>query len=529
MTVTDENGNTTTQNVRSEYPSWKPDDVWEPEDASHWSIHTDSVKLYRSDIEGELDPADGTPRFMMHWQTIVAICEMVSSQGYDGWGNTGDTSAPEFNKPSYGDMDGYYLSDAIVQEIVEALSYDFEFYYDGSDKRWTAYDYDDMEKIAYTLEKRTMSEVTTAGQTAYVKKIPATAPKSIGNIYEQYIYNYEPVTDGYGAYVCVGRTKYVDAVAFFDYIKTLCPQYDFEEFLEVVEHFPAAAEDIARLQKLKGIYDWQLATGEPYFIEELNEPCFSSGVRIGSKFGGELGESGPTPPTDDPYLGEGYLEGDFEYVWVAGGWYAVSEGARADLNVSDGLSKSQIYNLLNYIWIRNGSPASCRIIDATDAVYEWQQSTGGSVTAIFGIWMQEGAMTTTIGREHWNLGNFTAGKGDISFKTSPTSKYHWADFKAMYPDIGSAIAEQLRRVKANYWNKGQNTFFAMSWKTVHGIYSAQGPSEACPQSDFVHCYCPYWDDSAFAVTSQKVPDPAYSGWSNKCAYFRSLLFSKTSG
>ena len=102
----------------------------------------------------------------------------------------------------------------------------------------------------------------------------------------------------------------------------------------------------------------------------------------------------------------------------------------------------------------------------------------------------------------------------------------------MYSDVGSAIADQLRRISRKYWGVGQNSFFAMSWRTLGGVYDAQTPEEAAIQDHpdyFTHCYCPYWEDSAFAVTQEKTPNPAYGGWANKCALYMESLRSIVGG
>lgn len=518
----EETGSWHTETVKSDSPEWQPDDVWDDTEMSHWHTSKGSVTLYRNDIEGEIDPVDNTPRFMVHWQPVMAICQMTSSQDYSDWGATGDVSNPELGKKEYGDMDGYYLTDATVERIVDELSYDFEFYYDGSERE-RDYKYKEMEDIAYTLEVREMSEVSSAPDTAYIKKTPATAPKTISNLYEEYLYNYEPVEDGYGSYICVGRSKRIDAVAFVDFMKELCSQFDFDEFIETIEHFPSAEGDVARFERLKAIYEWQLETGQPYFVEEDNFPCFSNGVRLGTDVG--LEEDDFFVPEWDDFEGDNYLEGDFDYVWVDGGWYAISEAARVDLSVSDNLSKAEITELMTWFSLQYGNPKGASFYDAVDALYNWQQSTGCSLTGIMGIWIQEGALRGTIGRDHWNFGNMTASSGDPYFYVKGSS-YKWCDFREKYNgDLGAAMTDQLSRISRNYIGKGQNTLFAMSWNTVYGIYSAQSPEEECPISAFTHCYCPYWDDVSFAVSSEKVPNPAYKGWANNCGKYMQQMRS----
>lgn len=537
--VYDEELGWVTETVKSDTPEWQPDDVWDDSHMYHWYDDWAEVELYRKDIEGEMDTYSyvketetgqqvattiESPRFMVHWQSVLTACQMVSTANYDNWNETGDEVTGDLKSIEYGDIDGYYLTNETVTKVVEAFDYDFEFYYDGSEYERT-YRYSEMEDIAYRLDIRYMDEVSSAPDTAYIIKTPATAPKKISNLYETYIYIYEPVEENFGNMTCVGRTKNVDAVAFVDFMKSFCPEFDFDEFIEIVESYPSSYGEVQKFKKLKSIYEWQLETGYPYFTEEYRFPCFSNGVIIGSNVDVK-DDDGTIPPYWGEIPGDNDYLGDYDYVYVSNGWYAISEAARKDLTQSDNLSREQIYKMLEWFSLKYGNPEGCKLTDATDAVYNWQQSDGGSVLAVFGIFMQEGAMTTQNGLKHWNFGNFTAASGDISFKSNPNSKYNWADFRAMYSDVGTAIVEQLTRISRDYWRRGQNSLFSMSWKTIGGVYNAQTPEEAAIQdhpSYFSHCYCPYWEDSAFKVTQEKVPNPAYGGWSNKCALYMESL------
>jgi len=324
--VSDEEEGWITETVRSDAPEWQPDDVWDDTQMWHWYDEWDEVELYRKDIEGELDTytyvketEDGqsvattieTPRFMVHWQSVLTACQMVSTANYDNWNETGDEVTGDLNIIEYGDIDGYYLTNETVNKVVEAFDYDFEFYYDGSEFE-RSYRYTEMEDIAYRLEIRYMEEVTSAPDTAYIIKTPATAPKKISNLFETYTYIYEPVEANFGNLTCVGRTKNVDAVAFVEFMKSYCPEFDFDEFIEIVESYPSSYGEVQKFKKLKAIYEWQLETGYPYFTEEYRFPCFSNGVIIGSNVD-VSGREEPGPPywddipggdDDEDYLGE---------------------------------------------------------------------------------------------------------------------------------------------------------------------------------------------------------------------------------
>lgn len=522
-TGVDENGNSVSNMVRNDTPEWMPDDIWDEEDMDRWQLNDDSVTLYANDIKGEKNP-DGTDRFLLRWQFVTAILEMSSSQGYPKWNKTGDESKADFSIMGYSDMDGYYLKDSDIQAVIDALSYDFDFWYDGTEHQWSAYDFKDMEKIAYRLEYEEMDPDPSVGTVAYIKKTPETAPNIISNIYERHIYNYEAVPDGYGKYICIGRDVQLDGMAFYNFVVQFVPDFDWDEFIEVLEHFPSSEGAVSTAIQLQSIYDWQSKTGEPYFTMANNEPCISVGVRLGKKLGDRLDNH--NPEDWNPGTGQEYLDGNFDYVWVDGGWYAISEGARADLRQSDNLSVHQIRTLLSYFATRYGNPEGADLTDAAEGLYEWQENGGGSITGYLAIWITEGALTTKIGRNHWNFGNYTAYGSEPYFQSSPTNTHKWLDVKSMYGNnISAAVVDQISRTARNYWSKGQSSYYAMCWNTANGTYWAQTPEEADTHAGFTHCYCPYWEDNSFMVTLEQTPNPAYRGWANNCAMYRNQLLS----
>lgn len=521
-----DDGSIMTQIVKNDYPEWLPDDVWDDTQMRHWDIHEGQKWLYANDIRGETMSGDSEKeRFHVYWQLICAILESTSSQGYSDWDETGDESMADFTVLEYTDMDGYYLNDATINQVVDDMCYDFEFWYNGAELLDESYyEYEDMEKIAYRLDLKEMEENPQVGDNAYIKKIPETAPNKISNIYETVTYNYEPVTDDYGAYICVGRRVTIDAVAFVDMMKSLLEEFDWDEFTEIVEHFPEPDGALAVVNQLRMIHEWQLETGEPYFVIAENEYCISVGCRLGTKLGKKLDQK--DPPGWKPENGDSYLNGDFIFVWLDGGWYAISEGALADLSVSDNLSLSQIQKLLSYFATRYGNPKDGDLRDAAQGLYNWQQSGGGSITGYLAIWIAEGALTTKIGREHWNFGNYTAAAGEPYFYSSSTNKHKWLDVKDMYDgDISAAVVDQISRTARYYWQRGQNSYYAMCFNTTSGVYMGQEEGVEPSMSEWTHCYCPYWEDSSFTVTPTKDPNPAYRGWANNCAMYRKMLLS----
>lgn len=527
--IWDENGDPIHITVKNDYPEWLPDDVWDDSDLNHWYVNTSIKWLYANDIRGEKMAGDANKdRFHVYWQLLVAILESTSGQGYDKWGDTGDESKADFDDPGYTDMDGYYLSDETIKEVVDSMCYDFKFWYNGAERNTESYyEYEDMEKIAYRLDLKEMTENPQVGDEAHIRKIPETAPNVISNIYETVTYNYEPVTDGYGSYICVGRKVTIDAIAFVEMMESLVDVFDWDEFTEIVAHFPEPDGALAVVEQLRMVHEWQLETGEPYFVVAENEYCISVGCRLGVKLGQKLDDDKPTGW--EPGTGENYIDGDFTFVWIDGGWYAISEGALADLTVSDDLSVEQIETLLNYFATRYGNPKNGDLRDAAQGLYNWQESGGGSITGYLAIWITEGALTTKIGREHWNFGNYTAAAGEPYFYSSSTNTHKWLDVRAMYDgDISAAIVDQIKRTANNYWKKGQNNYYAMCFNTTSGVYTGQTEGEEPSRSEWTHCYCPYWEDSSFAVSSSQEPNPAYRGWANNCAMYRAQLLSMVS-
>lgn len=432
------------------------------------------------------------------------------------------------------------ILDTVANSVVQLYRADRHFVL-------TDISYEEMEKYSYRVEID--KPVNEEGDVAYIKKIPERAPKMISNLWEQYIYVYkdcEPHPDDpcetiYGSQVCYQRVHNLDGMAFYTYMKGICPDFEWDTFIYMLEEFPGAEAEVEKIKELKEVFDEQVATGIPYKTVEVEggmdmslyegRPFYSFGVIIGKGSGITANTDGNAEFEWKPLPGAETLNEDYIYLNTDGiscaypnkGWIAITDAAKQDdLRMSDGLTRDQVQQLLDYEWGRMPHGAECDIRQAGDAIYQWQESGGGSVTGIFAIMEQEGTLRSTYGWKYWNFGNYKAQAGEPVIPGSNNFK----NFKAIYSTPAEALVKLFDSVSSRYWNNGQNTYYAMTFNMGGGtVYNAQTEEEAYGQTQgLTHCYCPYWDDNAVSATPTK-EDKYYPIWCNNVARNRRALLS----
>ncbi len=552
--VDPETGEPVTREVEDSYASWMPDDKWEhkleteEELKEHFYIENEKVMMYEDSIKGEVDEM-GFDRFVMRWQMALGLMEMIGYNQYDTWGDEADTlgggkTPVEGNYARENSTNDYYLSDDIIEQVINHFSYTYEWWWDcyptdeNDEPVSRSYKYPDFEYIGYTLDFKEMETLfPEEGDEAYIHKIPAAAPKVITNGWETIEYIYEDSEDEYSSKICTGRNVYWDAKKFYNWIIEIAPEFDWEWYIETVEMMPGSTNSVDIIKKLYMVYQMQEAEGtdEPILMVE-GEDCPQVGVRLGDKIGEEIA----TPEPDYDFGDIDYAHGNFDFVYVKAhkmckstGWVAIPEGAHAILTESDNLSLEEIERIMAYFQDRYDSGGTGAYkgawMTAADELYAWQSSTGYSITGMLAIWMSEGGPSSRAGKDHWNFGNYVAGDGDPYYLLG-SSGYHWKDIKAMKPNFGDAVTYQLDDIARRYWQRGQNTYYSMSWWCGDHEYSAQSEEEAEFQfTQLSHCYCPYWDDQATVAHEEKSIDPAYRGWCGNNALNRETLLSIAHG
>lgn len=580
-TLYDSNGNVLTHEVRDPEPTWGPDERWVPDldtEAGlreHFYLTTRNNFLAKTEVEAEQSDG-GLYRFEVNWQAVLALMEMTSSDEEPYWGKATDSLGnPKDSKADFTttrrelNKDDYFLSDAMIDEIMSLFDYEFTYKWDafkenpdGTPKEQT-FRYPDLDKIAYRLEYEDYdTEIgddlpeypeLDAPAEAYVKKTPAVAPDVIKNGYETLTYIYVDTEDDYSDKICVGRRVTWDAIGFYNRVMEFCPSFKWSSYKTSINYFPGSSSAVALAEELEGVFKLQCALAEgtlryedgsmvdiknlkpgkklvgyygPIVMQEM-EDCTSVDVCLGKDCGEaiedttiiDIGEA-------TPYDGEIY---DFVYVIKSGrycksdGWVSIYAGANKNLLESDNLSHEQIVALMEFFEQKYGNPNGAKWIDAVNGLENWQTSTNASITGMLAIWMSEGAVSGNNGKNHWNFGNYVAGSHP-SFQNK-VGGYSWWDVKAEYPNFSDAIYNQMFDIYNRYWKKGQSTYYAMSWWTGNGtVYSAQSAEEAAAlTSSLVHCYCPYWDDCGIIPHEEKVASSSH--WANNNAVNRDKLLS----
>lgn len=528
------------------------DDTWYRQKTDPYENVLSSTVVKRMDIEGEKDE-DGYYRFDTQWPLVLAVLNLASTSQADEWGKLGDSYEEGYDTPFAPDQDGYYFSDEQIEGLCEFLEYDFVYYYDAvadtghtEDNPYLFEDFENGLGIGYRYDKSETDHDTSVGE-YHIKYTPDIAPSKISNCYESYTYIYEDDPET-GHKVCTGRRHKRDARLFIQIVLEYADKYNlpvesgktsydpgveiFNHLIEMCVFIPHSDHVVKKLEMLKSEYINGIVIDE---IEpaDTGTEVISVGVHLGK--GTDLSHKNTT-----------VIEMDTAFqIWI-GNWtnartkknhevydfYNVSVGANTDLTVSDGLSKEQVRAVLSYAEARaTASGKNYKFTDATDAIYEWQERTGYSVTGLLAIMTHAEHGYTGINSNHYNFFNTVAGSGEAYFTQKPGG-VHWKDWKKIYNnDIGAALAAQFDDIAKRYWGRGQNTYFTMCFNNWEGItYVQGGPPEGVTTQELenvqdwsvmTHCYCPWWDDTGYIQTSYN----SDYGWCNKCASGRAELLS----
>lgn len=600
-------------------------------------------------IEGEEDDT-GQKLFNLHWQDVYCMIVLKVLNTPDEWGNTGDTNKFDASDGEYSinDTDGYWISDEDIDTILSLFKYEFNYYYDGvddtaHDSSASAYSYETLasggySNIGYRYKRVADPDTTityssresyTGPDPIYTEFVPESAPSTISNGWDSYIYHYVPVSEvpdytpdpdvysppGYSdgsAQYCVGRWHIINPIPFFDTLNELMPffydeeddepwdDYKWYEFmmesyaeqLDLIdstsnsvygttmshsEYFKYLAElydsktivvsyegtkyDEAEMEEFVEALEHQYCTGiyrgwsvevsyedasdEYYTVDDnlSNIPFASYGVTYYYGTGStsdddsdDTSTSTTVPSSDDVEMaatGQIYLHAQTTVgnQSIIDGWLTLYGEADTEF-CNYNLSLSEIESMLASV-TATAKAWGFKEFDfqlCAERLYEYQNSSGCDLPAMFAIAYTEGAWGSSLGTVCYNFWDIAA-FGDYNSR-----KYggrNWCDFKTYYTNQGMTdeeafIESVLTAVKFGwekyYIKRGQKTFYQMCFMGYGYPQSQEEAIENTPKISY--SYCPYWDDTGLVTNwDESGTIVSSASWVNRSAQNKANLLA----
>lgn len=517
-------------------------------DTVKWNLKTLSYAVFGQEADGL-----GRNRFEVPWQTIFVLCEMMSEANFRNYGSDADGWRSANMEQFRGDysfetsMDGYYLTDEQIDSICYLVDFQYAFYVPDyvertknkvraeglSEEAEYGLDLDVayMEsEAAYELAGPFTETDAAAGSSGpYYVRVPALAPKSISNFYELVEYEYEEDAAA-GDLVCAGRKVTVDADRFMAALYGAVPEFSFAHFLELLKMLPGSEGLVATYGHLYELHEGNGAHVE--IVEDYGAADVfpGKGVHVPNNAMSDIG-------LDFTGAGSVWISQTTDGAHVYDSWFAVSDGAYARLDRSDGLSAEEIKSMLGsmaFLYrLASGDSAKSTYAERQEvlgylcsdemaqALYCWQEEKGCSVSGAFAITLIEGEWDPVKGDAYRNYNPF-----NIMADGTPV------DYKKMFgasrQGFIDAVIKQVSMIADRYWledENRQNCYFYMQFSASYG--GEAGPGTDHPET-LVHCYCPWYEDAGFPASGSAsakgfFPALAGKGWCNSAADFRETL------
>jgi len=514
------------------------------------------------ELEGE---QNGTYAYQLRWQEVAALCLMASVQNNDEWGYKYEEEPNEngfFSFLGSTPTDRYFLSDDVIDGIINTVNYDFSYHYNPIKDSVEHYAYDDMEKYAYYLvgdslefeseeesgeeesddaeaaeEEDTHADAETGeseedtqeeqdswltsliGREGTYKKVPALAPSFIGNTYMTITYPLDSNNMINSRVVSYRPHMFVQTIS--QYI----PDFRFDMYLDILRQFPMSDDLVAKYELL---YEQYKTTKDDSEVEALYQTTSyefpSKGVVIGSEC-------------------RSLTAGDFEYIqdenvyaiWFVGvdessrygtdgngAYIYISRSAMEDsLLVSDNLTVEQIQVLVDDMYANaraTNSRFDCAaFLDTAEGLYRAQEEFGVSVLGILSIIKIEGTLHEYLGQYGYNYFNYGCYEGGVPFTSHGNSNGRFLDCKQTYGDDPSeCIYQIIKKIYKFYFCAGQDTFYKMCFNNyVEGELGT-----------IRHSWCPPCSGEDLSISPPGTPPESFRCWSNACASYRLSFYRK---
>ena len=322
---------------------------------------------------------------------------------------------------------------------------------------------------------------------------------------ERYVYYLELIYDA-----TPSATYASERIDFFNELKEMYKNKEIKAYYTGVA-YDGMEEYVAELEeKFPG---WTVTveydTGYTYQTEFSNAPFRSFGITIG-KNTAELAENSSGNTTVVPST----KASDYIYIYKHGsftvdGWFGLNEGSDDSLVGSTNYSKSEIGRMLDELEDMGGGAVP--FSSALDEVYEWYCNNNyPDIAAFCAIIVTEGGFKSSFAKKYYNVFNM-APYGDEPYFTN--SGRNWLDCKAKWGTFPAAFVGQMNKILNNYWNKGQDTFYKMTFNNYgypgseYALSTDEAELEICRQEataadpGITHAFCPWWDDTGYKTTN----------------------------
>ena len=194
---------------------------------------------------------------------------------------------------------------------------------------------------------------------------------------------------------------------------------------------------------------------------------------------------------------------------MVNGWFYLDEGADDNLLGNTEYSEADVLRMLTYLQTKSGD--KIKFTQCLPEVWDFYRETGVDIGAMLAIIVTEGNTNPESYAKYWNFFNYKTPPGGTSIE----GKQFW-NAKADCKTIGEAMVACFQWIYGNYWLKGQDTYYKM---TFNGYGYPQSEEEAKEAPQLFHCYCPWFDDTGYI----KSGFDDYYAWCNKCARNRQDL------
>lgn len=511
--------------------------------------HEEEITFSLADIELE-DGQNGAYAYQLRWQEVAALCLMASVQNNDEWGYKYEETPDEngfFAILGSTSTDQYFLSDDVIDGIINTVNYDFSYYYNPIKDNVSQYSYADMEQYAYylegeSLETETEEEEETSeedvegegegseedGETGWVesligregvyKKVPALAPSFIGNTYMTITYPLDSNNMINSRVVSYRPHMFVQTIS--QYI----PDFRFDMYIDILRQFPACDDIVAKYELLQEQYETTETDSEVETLYQTTSYEFpSKGVVIGSEC-------------------RSLTAGDFEFIqdenayaiWFVGvdessrygtdgngAYIYISRSAMEDsLLVSDNLTVEQIQVLVDDMYANaratNSNYDCAAFLDTAEGLYRAQEEFGVSVLGILSIIKIEGTLHEKLGQYGYNYFNYGCYSGGVPF-TDHGGSGRFLDCKKTFGDDPSeCIYQIISKINTFYLCAGQDTFYKMCFNNyVEGELGT-----------IRHSWCPPCSGEDLSISPPGTPPENFRCWSNACASYRMSFYRK---